>query len=141
MIGDVAAVDEVGPQQRLLQRPLDRRAVLALSERQEAVGVACVRPLSAFEVEVEPVGGGDLGDVGDDLLRPLLAAELARVRLHHGHRGAGGRRRVELERAEHEFHVLAPLEPGQRLFEPALADVAPRTHHVGPDLDSHHLPR
>ena len=40
-------------------------------------------------------------------------------------------------RVQEMLDLVAVLERGERLLQPALADVAPRTHDVGPDLDTH----
>src|SRR3954454_2631012 len=45
--------------------------------------------------------------------------------------------RVELVRLPLDLHVVRVLELAERAFEVAFADVAPRAHDVGPDLDVH----
>ncbi len=48
-----------------------------------------------------------------------------------------GRGRVELERPPHHLHLVGVLEASEGGLEVALADVAPGTDDVGPDLHSH----
>jgi hypothetical protein len=46
---------------------------------------------------------------------------------------------IELKRPMNDLHLVAILEPRERLLEAPLADVAPRTDDVGPDIDAHPL--
>ena len=82
-----------------------------------------------------PLSAATDGDVVDDRLRPLGAAELVGVRLEHRPRLARRRSRVELERPEDDVDVDLVGELGDGGLEATLADVAPRADDVGPDLD------
>jgi hypothetical protein len=134
VVGDVAALGEVRPQERLLHPTLHLGATLRLGQPQQAVGIEGVRPLRLVEVELEVVLGGRAGHLLDDLERALRAAELLRVGVEH-RPGLTGGRGVELERPPHHLDLVAPGEAGQRLLEPALPDVAPGADDVGVDLD------
>ena len=76
-VADVAAVDEVGGEQALLQLGLGAGGPARLRVPQQPVGVTGVRPLGPVEVEVQALGGGGGGDVVDDQRGLLRAAELA----------------------------------------------------------------
>src|SRR3954468_4582647 len=91
-------------------------------------------------MEFDPVGGGGAGDVPDDLGRSLVAAELLGVRLDHRLHDAGCSAGIELEWPIDDVDaadIAALCDVGEGRFEASLADVAPGTHDVGPDLHAH----
>ena len=105
---------------------------------EQAVGVHRVGALRLVQPEDQAFLGGDrLGPV--DHLAPGLgpAAVLAAEHVGHGLGGLAGCARVELEGVPDDLDVVGVLELGQGLLEAALADVAPRADHVGPDVDAH----
>ena len=104
-------------------------------EAMSCEGVAAARDI---EAEVEPLAGGHVRHVllhlscalGRDPV--LLGQPLGAVAglLH-------GCARVELEAAPRDPNLVGVLEIGQRGFEAALSDVAPRAGDVRPDLHVH----
>ncbi len=137
-VADVETVFEVGAEQTFLQ---GRLMAGRLGEHQESMGQQGVGPQGAIHVELDAFGGGDRGDVTDDLLSSFRAPELLCVRLRHRGCRPGRCRWVELIRAIHGSHldvVARGLQFRQGLFETSLADVAPRTDDIGPDLDLEH---
>src|SRR4030095_9049119 len=46
-------------------------------------------------------------------------------------------RGIQLKRTMDDLHLGTTVEARERVLETALADVAPRTHEVGPDIDTH----
>ena len=95
------------------------------------MGVERVATAGEVVAHLDTVAGGDRGH---SLLHRLclrerpavLGGEVARVvELPLPRRG-----RIELEAAPPHPDLLARLERGERGFEPALADIAPRTGHV-----------
>src|SRR5687768_18538484 len=63
---------------------------------------------------------------------PVLRHEDVVVIAHFTFRHRG----IELVRAVDDLDAVAILHRGEAALEPALADIAPRTHDVGPDLNS-----
>jgi hypothetical protein len=134
-LADRRSLNEVGGQQTLLERVL-----LAVRMRvvDQAVGVERVAGPGPVEVEVQPLGRG----VGrDPRLRGLRGGAAHAVfggeALHRITLRRGWRARIELEAAPGDRDLLAMIEGGQGVLETALADVAPGTDDVGPDLDIH----
>ena len=111
MVGDVAGLDEVRRQQRLLERALEGGAALVVGEVQEPVRV---HGADAQRVVVAPdhaLLGGDGLDPVDHVLAgagtaAVLAAEGLGDRLD-GHVGGAG---VELEGVPDDLHVVGVLE-------------------------------
>ena len=134
-IGDRQPLGEAGAEQPLLERIL---AAVQGGEVEQPVRVEGVAGARAGEIERDAVGGGDAGHALDHLLgrrlagailarQPLGVAALAVVR--------GRRRRIQLERVPADDDRVAMRELRQRRVEPPLADVAPWTDDVGPDID------
>src|SRR5690606_28391268 len=96
-----------------------------------------VGDLRAVEVILEPVTGRHRCDVVGHRPYPLGVAELAAQVFVHVARGAWSNRRIQLVAAPDDVDVIGVLELLQRRLETPLADVAPRTDEVGPDLDQH----
>ena len=134
-ITDVEAVDEVRLEQSFLELGLRHRRVGLLGEPEQAVGEQRVGAQGALEVELEAVVGCHAGDVPDDLVGPLGAAELLRVRLDDRLRRTGCCGGVELIRLVAHGDVDLTGQLGDGTLEPPLADVAPGAHDVAPDLD------
>lgn len=130
-VGEVASVHEISPEQRFKDLVL---APIHSGPAQDAMGIKGVgRFLDPVEGERDLLsisrflnalvdGGGLFGSAKllPKILLPILAFR--------------GERRIELEGMP--LHVRAHLLGyGERLLQPALADVAPRTHDVGHDVD------
>jgi hypothetical protein len=106
-------------------------------EVDQAMGVERVARLCHVEAELQPGAGSGLGH--PLVHRERLVArdvELLRQAVGQG-LGCGRRGRVELEAPPLDLDIVTAVEQRERLLEPALADVAPRADHVGPDLDLH----
>ncbi len=107
-----------------------------LGEVEEAVGVEGVSALSLGEVEVEPFVVRGVGDLLHHGARSVDAhavfASEGFVERQLGHRRGA---RVELEALPLHFDFAVELFEGG--FEAALADVAPGTNDVGPNLNFH----
>src|SRR6185437_11533928 len=89
------------------------------------------------EVVLEALGGGEPGHplvhpAGVVDRHPVLPRQVLERRP-----AADGRVRVELEALPFDLDLAGPVEAGERRLEAALADVAPGTDHVRPDLDFH----
>ena len=105
---------------------------------QQPVGVDGVGPLGLAEPEEQALlGGHGLGALDHLLAGRGAAAVLGAQVLGHGLLGHPRRGRVELEGAVDDLHVVGVREARQGGLEAALADVAPGTDDVGPDLDLH----
>ena len=115
-------------------------------------------PPSASASCSTPVGVDRVGvDVVEEAERqPLLRRDVDELLLHLAHLVLGAavlagqhpggqlvavlrRGRVQLEGAVDHLDLVAVRESGQRGLEAALADVAPGTDDVGPDLDLHDI--
>ena len=107
-------------------------------EVHDAVRVERVAAAREVEAEVQALGGGDVGHALLHRKRlvaahAVLLGEMRRAVVLALARSG----RVELERAPRHLHLVAVLEAGERGLEAALADVAPGTGDVRPDLDVH----
>ena len=99
----------------------------------------------AVEVELESLGGGGRRDVVDDAVSRLARRRTCgRTRRSPARPRPPGAREVELEWAvddvDRRSRSRGRPQLDQRGFEPAFADVAPRAHDVGEDLDRDRLP-
>ena len=107
-----------------------------------ARGRAGVAADAVGEVVVQALGGGELLDalhVGAHLGLDA-GAVLGGQRGERRVRLALGDGRVELEGAPDDLDLVPVRELLEGALQPALADVAPRTHDVGPDLYLHARP-
>ena len=105
---------------------------------QQPVGVDGVGALGLTEPEEQALlGGHGLGALDHLLAGRGTAAVLGAQVLGHGLLGHPRRGRVELEGAVDDLHVVGVREARQGGLEAALADVAPGTDDVGPDLYLH----
>ncbi len=132
-VREVGAFGEMGAQQAFLGGT--GRAEIG-GQVQQAVRVDRVHGHRAGEVEVQALAAGDQRHPVGHLAS--LRAEPSRQVLDRGHRDAALGLRVQLEAVPGDLHLVRVLELGQRVFQAALADVAPRADDVGPDLDLHH---
>ncbi len=139
-VGDVAALGEVRPQQPLLHGAL--QIVLGRPSQMSRWASNVLARCASSKSNVEALGAGRGGHVVDDPRPP------ARARRTCGHRrratGVGVGRRVGSSwNGRHTTcDVVAPVERAPaRFFEAALADVAPRAHDIGVDLDPQHRAR
>ena len=131
-VGQVGALGEVRAQQPFLGRVAEAEIG---GQVQQAVRVQGVHGERGAEVEVEALLAGQLGDPARHLVR--LRAEPPGQVIPGGHRRARRGVGVQLETAPGDLHLAGVLELAQRALQPALADVAPRADHIGPDLDLH----
>ncbi len=130
---DQLTLGQVRAHQPLLERILK---TACRGEVEQAVRVECVAPAKEVEAEVEAVAGCGLGHRALHLQRLLAAGAVLLGEMGRGVLWALARRaRIELEAAPGDLHVIAVLEALQRGLEAALADVAPGTGDIGPDLD------
>ena len=136
-VADLIALDEVGAQESLLELGLLPRLAGVLGRPQEPVREEGVGALCPVEVEVEAVARSHTSEVLDDLIGTLPPTELAGIGLAHGHRRPGRGRGVEQVGPEDDVDGVGMLVACECLLEPALPDVAPRAHHIGPDLHAH----
>ena len=127
------AFDELPAQQPFLDR---RSLALARGEVGDAVGIERVDDRVALEVVREAFGRGEFDDplvhdvdVGDGPARPLGQVLVVASPL------PGRLLGVQLEAAPDDLDPTLGVQRLERALEPTLADVAPRTDHVGPDLD------
>ena len=95
---------------------------------------------SSIQVVFEPVGCRKLGQpllAGDRVLagHPVFAGQMA----HHVALPPGGRGTVELEAAPHHLDVAVVFKARDSGLHSPLADIAPGTDDVGPDLYFHDL--
>jgi hypothetical protein len=102
------------------------------------VGVEGISRDAPLQVIVEPVRGGGSFHVHVHGVRLVLGESVFR----HEHvtpiEGRTARRRgVEQVSAVNDLHLIAMGKGREAAFEPALADIAPRTDKVGPDVDAH----
>jgi hypothetical protein len=129
LIGEVRAVQPLG--QLGLPAP-------GPGQLQQPVRVPGAAAPQIRHAEGQPGLGGPLlhlplGRAGLLQAHPVLAGQhLGRRRGH-----PGWRERVQLEGAVDDLDLVAVREPLQRLPEVPGAQVAPRAHHVRPDLDLH----
>jgi hypothetical protein len=102
---------------------------------QQAVRRQGVHDEGGVEVEVQALGAGQFGHLAGHLagLRPEPPGQVLLGR----HRGAGRGVGVQLETPPGDLDLAGVLELAERVLKPALADVAPGAHDVGPDLDLH----
>ena len=99
------------------------------------MGEQRVGPEGAIHSELEPALGGNRGDVIDDLLGALVAAELLGIGIDDRAGLARRCRRVELIGPEDDVDIDLVGQFGNRRLEATLADVAPGADDVRPDLD------
>ena len=130
------ALLEVGGVHRL-QEALGDERILALCPQRETMRIAGVAGHRANEVVVKAFAGCNLGDVGHHRERfittyPVLRREVVDRRCRRG-----ARRRIELERAVHDLHLIGDAPLRQGTLQATLADVAPGTHDISPDFDLH----
>jgi len=134
-VGDQLALAEVGAHEALLHRIL--RAVRG-SEVDEPVGVERIGATRDVEAEVQSVAGRRLRHPGLHGQRLVAARAVLLGEMGGTVDGAlGGRGRIELEAAPRDRDLVAVLVALERGLEAALADVAPGTGDVRPDLDVH----
>ena len=108
----------------------------------DAVRIERVARPCELEVVLETILGGHGRDPVVHRLRlPKAHAVLRGQHLRQRLVDAWRTFRSELEAAVADAHVVPPLERAEGGLEPSLADVAPRTHDVGPDLHVHGLHR
>ena len=134
-VEDRAGLGEVGVQQPLLELAL--AAVLG-GEVQQLVREGRVAADALGEVVLEALLSGHLLDPGH--VRPHLLDGRAVLRGQGRERLVGlalRDARVELEGPPDDLDLVAVGEPLECGLQPALADVAPRTDDVGPDLYLH----
>ena len=135
LVAERLALGEVRAHEALLHRVL---AAVRGRQVDQAVGVEAVAAARAVEVVLEPLARRQLGHLRVGLLGLLDAhAVLGREVLGRGVRALGRRARVELEAAPGQLDLVTVRELLERVLEATLADVAPRAHDVGPDLDGH----
>ncbi len=127
---DGFALAQVGTQ-HLVTQPVRRGQVA------EAVGVDRVDRDGPLQVVRQPLGGGEFCDLPGHCphLRERGPGPL-RQRLEDGPAVALGVRGVELEAVPVELHLVGVLKPVERRLQAPLADVAPRTDDVRPDVDA-----
>ena len=134
---DGRSLDEIGRHQTLLERVLLAGRLCVVDE---AVRIKRIAGARAIQVEVQADGGG-IG--GDPRLRGLGGRTAHAVLGGQPLDGITLRRLgsawVELEAAPRDVDLAAMIELGQCVLEPALADVAPGTDDVRPDLNIHGL--
>jgi len=107
-------------------------------ELEHAVGVKGVAGAGPVEAVLQALRAGDLLDPGHRGQRLRFGDAVLGGQRPHRVQGLAPRSgRVELERAIRHLDAVTVLEPFQRFLEAALADVAPRTDDVRPDLDPH----
>ncbi len=138
VVGNVAGVGEVRLQQCLLHPALQVVAALLVAEVDEPVRVDGVEVQGLGEPVDQSVLGSDRLDAVLHLLRALGRLAVLAGQHRAGALGRlGGCARVELEGAPVHLHLVGVLEGVDGLLHAALADVAPGTDDVGPDLDLH----
>lgn len=137
-VGWVPVLGEVAGQQPFLQPALRFGADLVERQVQNAMGVAGVDVRRGRLVERQSVLSGQRFDASDHLPGTVRSTTIfARERLDHGLDRLPGRARIEFEGVPHHVDVVGVLEAGKRGLEAPLADIAPRAHHIGPDIDTH----
>ncbi len=139
---EIEAIGEVCPVQRLDKLRLGVRGgsehhrLGLVGEPQQPVRVEGVRDDRAVEIEAEPLGLGDSGDLGHHGAGPILAteapAEPAQQRLTFARQV-----RIKLKRPPTQYGISSERRLGQRRFQTPFAQVAPWADHVSVDLDMH----
>lgn len=143
-ITHVFALHEIGLEEMLFQPGLIGSGIL-LGHPQRPMGEQGVGAPSPVQTQFEAIGLGHRSEMVHDASRRVLPAELAGVSPHRrggrARRGAG----IELIGAIRDLDLgslgMSGAEALERGVEAVLADEAPRTHHIGPDLDLHGLHR
>ena len=114
-------------------------ATLLRCPKEQSVRISGVATDAVEESEVEPFDSCYRSDVAHHLLgfrrthSVLTADDINRAY------AIRGRTRIKLKGTVDNLGI-AHTSLLQGRLQPALADEAPRTHNVGPDLDKHHLP-
>src|SRR4026209_2557863 len=92
----------------------------------------------SFQMELEPSSSRGLGHPRihlDNLVgRPAVFPHQHLATARRPVARCGG---IQLKRAMDDVHLVTIVEARERFLEAALADVAPRTDEVGPDIDAH----
>src|SRR5688572_28222266 len=105
---------------------------------EQAVRVFRIAGDAVADAIVQAVGSSDAGHSFVECLDLIhRQAILPHQHLAPRSREPFRRGRIELERPVHHLDIGSVRETGERALEPALADVTPRAHYVGPDIDTH----
>ena len=107
-------------------------------EMQQAMRPEGVGRVGILQLELEADGGRDV--THPVVHRPRFRGGptvLLGEHLVQGEVGRDGTGWIQLERAVCHRDLVRMLEGRKCLFHPSLADVAPRAHHIGEDLDLH----
>jgi hypothetical protein len=115
-----------------------RLPVSVFGQVQQAVRVAGIATAQAGHVERQPVPDGALLHLTLGILGLLQGHPVLARQQFDGRGGGIGRGiRVEFEGPVRHLDLVTMRPAGQRLLETALAEIAPWTYDIGPDLNLH----